>query len=115
MSGRRDCVRCGQVGNELGQRDNLDAADDVDDLIGYQTMFGKTDRYAKIGRDAVVGIDFTGIGIETGGKIDGEDESIALTPQLVDLAGGGANRFAQKMSRAEPEQAIEHDQRWEGP
>ena len=59
-------------------------------------MFREANRDREIGDDGIFRIIFTRIGVEPGGKIDGKDKRIFFPTQAIDLAGGGAERFAQK-------------------
>ena len=72
-------------------------------------MLGETNCDSEIGGDRILGIVFARISIEPGGKIDREDECIFFPSQPIDLAGGGADRFAQKRFCAGAEQAVEND------
>ena len=92
---------------QIMKGNHFQPADKVQCIVCNQTGLCETDRDGKIG-DHAIAIGFTGIAIETGGKINRENISAPFLPQLIDLATGCAHRFAQRRFRAHAKQAIEN-------
>ena len=108
--GRRDkLVRRAEVERKPGKRDDFDASDEVQRRIDNQSVLRETDRDREIRHDRIFGIVFARVGIESGRKIDRENESVFFPAQSIDFARAGANRFTQERFRPSAEQTVEHD------
>ena len=95
--------------DQVAERDNLEAADEIDRAIDHEAVLGEADRDRAIGGDAI-GIGIAGVAIEAGRQIDGEDKGVLFAAKAIDLLRRGAHRLAQQMFRAEPQQAVEDNQ-----
>src|SRR5713101_8105313 len=109
MSGGGEFLWRSYVRGKIGKWNDLDSANEVEREIGNQAVLGKTDRDREIGDDAILRIDFAGIGVQASGKIDRENKSVVRVAQSIDFAGGRADRFAKKPIGAETEQAIQNN------
>ena len=109
MRGGHQVIGGGWRDRELAEGHDLEAAHQIDGVIGHQAVLGETDRDRAIGHDAI-GIGLARIAIETGRQIDGENERVLFAAEAIDLLCGCPNRLAQQMFRAESQHAIENDQ-----
>ena len=91
---------------QLAQRDNLDAADEIERAIDDQAVFRFADRDCAISHDAVR-IVVRRVAVKSGRQIDRENKCILFPAQTVDFLRCGSNRFAQQMFCTEAEQAVE--------
>jgi len=93
--------------SKIDKWDNLDSANEVERGIDNQAVLGETDCDREIGNDAILRIDFAGIGVQTGGKIDRKNKSVVRVAQLINFASGCTDRFAKKSIGAKAKQTIE--------
>src|ERR1700731_2772746 len=96
MCARGQLIWCACFRPKPGKRNDFNSPDKMECGIDDQTMFDEANRDREVGDDGIFRIIFARISIESGGKIDGEDERIFFPAQTIDLAGGSAEGLAQK-------------------
>ena len=106
--GRGDDFVAGAAGLEIGQWPDDQATDKIDNVVGNQSMLGKTNGDGEIGLDRI-GIHLAGVAVQSAGNIDREDDRIFFHTEGVKLAGGSPNRLAQEPFGADAEESIEND------
>ena len=109
---RRDRIhsrRCDPRG-EFSEWQHGQPSDKIFRAIRNETLFCKADRECEI-RNNARSVRDAGVAIEPSRQIEGKHRGVSAAAQLVDRARKNGNRRAERSSRSDAEDAVEHDQR----